>query len=202
MSDKKSYFKADLLRYYMIEFNTPKLSLGQKICLWLVYNGFHCVAIYRFGQFTKRIITKNKLLALPFIILNKILTFFMSTIYHVHIYADIGPGFYIGHVGTIYIGPCKIGENFTITHNITIGVGHARGSDGIPQIGRNVWIGTGSVVSGAITVGDNVTISNGTMLSRSVPDGCLVGGNPGRVILQNYDNRELLALPPSDIQPN
>ncbi|MDD3732952.1 MAG: hypothetical protein PHU88_11325, partial [candidate division Zixibacteria bacterium] len=159
MSDKKSPFKADLLRFYMIEFDATKLSLGQKICLWLAYNGFHCVAIYRFGQFTQRIRTKNKLLALPFIILQKILTFFMATIYHVHIYADIGPGFYIGHVGTIYIGPSKIGENFTITHNITIGVGHGRATEGIPKIGNNIWVGTGPVISGAITVGDNVTIS-------------------------------------------
>ena len=27
-------------------------------------------------------------------------------------------------------------------------------------------------------------------------DGCLVGGNPGRVIMREYDNRELLVLPP------
>jgi len=192
----KKPFKTDLLKYYLIDCDTGTPSLGQKIRLWIENNGLHCVAIYRLGQLSQRLLNKNKLLGFPFHLLFKILSVFMATVYHSHIYADIGPGFYIGHVGCIYIGPCDIGDNFTATHNVTIGVGHSRSTEGIPKIGHNVWIGTGSVISGAITVGNGVTISNGTMLSRSVPDGCLVGGNPGRVIMREYDNRELLVFPP------
>ena len=198
MAETKSPFKTDLLKYYLILCNKEQPSLGLKIRFWIENNSLHCVAIYRFGQFSQRWWRRNKLIGLPFILLHKILNLFMATFYHTHINAEIGPGFYIGHVGTLYIGPCDIGDNFSVTHNVTIGVGHSRTAEGIPKIGHNVWIGTGSVISGAITVGNGVTISNGTMLSRSVPDGCLVGGNPGRVILREYDNRELLVLPPRD----
>ena len=122
-----------------------------------------------------------------------ILSYLVHMIHHVDIdAATIGPGLYIGHVGTIYIGPVDIGSNFSITHNVTIGSGHFRGKKGVPSIGNNVWLGTGSVVSGAITIGNQVTINSGCILSRSIPDGFLAGGNPGRLILQNYDNRELL----------
>ena len=196
MADAKSPFKTDLLKYYLIECETEQPSFGRKILLWLENNALHCIAIYRLGQFARRWWGKNKLVGLPFLLLYRILNFFMATFYHMHLNADIGPGFYIGHIGTIYIGPCEIGSNFSITHNVTIGVGHSRTTEGIPKIGHNVWVGTGSVISGAITVGNGVTITNGTMLSRSVPDGCLVGGNPGRVIMREYDNRELLVLPP------
>jgi serine O-acetyltransferase len=198
MAEAKSPFKTDLLKYYLIECESEQPSLGQKIRLWVENNGLHSVAIHRFGQFARRWWRKNKLIGLPFLFLHKILNFFLAAVYHMHIHAEIGPGFYIGHIGTIYIGPCEIGDNFTITHNVTIGIGHGRAAEGIPKIGHNVWVGTGSVISGAITVGNGVTISNGTMLSRSVPDGCLVGGNPGRVIMLEYDNRELLVLPPQD----
>ena len=48
------------------------------------------------------------------------------------------------------------------------------------------------MIFGDITIGNNVTISAGTVLSKSVPDGSLVAGNPGRVIQRDYDNRSLI----------
>ena len=76
------------------------------------------------------------------------------------------------------------------------GFGHSEGSEGYPVIGDEVWVGTGSVISGAIRVESGATITNGTMLSRSVPPRSLASGNPGRVVLQGYDNAALLgALP-------
>jgi serine O-acetyltransferase len=110
----------------------------------------------------------------------------------VRIYADVGPGFFIGHAGMILIGPTVIGRNFSVTHNVTIGFGQSEAARGYPVIGDDVWVGTGSVISGAIRVGDGATIANGTMLSRSVPPRSLAAGNPGRVVLQGYDNSFLL----------
>jgi len=57
-----------------------------------------------------------------------------------------------------------------------------------------VWIGPGSTITGDITIGNDVTISAGTVLSKSVPDGCLVAGNPGRVIQRDYDNRPMMSF--------
>jgi len=191
--NKQKFFRADLEKYYLIGFGTKNPSARQKITLWIYNFGFHCVAVYRLGRFSERLYGRIKWLALPVMLVHRLLDYFIKFVHHVNIDdAKLGSGFYIGHVGTIYIGPTTIGENCSLSHNVTIGIGHSEGKEGLPVIGDNVWIGTGSIISGAITVGNNVTIVNGSILSRSIPDGCLAGGNPARVILQNYDNTYLL----------
>jgi len=193
MSDERKYFRADLEKYYLIGYGTKNPSFRSKMNLWIFNFGMHCVAVYRLGRFSERLYKRIKWFALPVKLIHRILDYFIKFVHHVDIDdARLGGGFYIGHVGTIYIGPTTIGKNCSLSHNVTIGIGHSEGKEGLPVIGENVWIGTGAIVSGAITVGNNVTIINGSILSRSVPDGCLVGGNPARVILQNYDNTNLL----------
>lgn len=192
-NNSPKYFKADLEKYYVIEFGTKNPPLCPRINLWIYNFGLHCVAVYRLGRYSERLYKRIKWLALPIILVHRFLDFLIKFIHHVNIDdARLGDGFYIGHVGTIYIGPTTIGENCSLSHNVTIGIGHSKGKMGLPAIGNNVWIGTGSIISGAITLGDNVTVVNGSILSRSIPDGCLAGGNPARVILQNYDNTYLL----------
>lgn len=192
-NNNPKYFKADLGKYYLIGYGAKNPPIRRKITLWIYNFGLHCVAIYRLGRFSERLYRRIKWLALPIILIHRFLDYLVKFIHHVNIDdAKLGGGFYIGHVGTIYIGPTTIGENCSLSHNVTIGIGHSKGKEGLPVIGNNVWIGTGSIISGAISVGNDVTIINGSILSRSVPDGCLVGGNPARVILQNYDNTYLL----------
>jgi len=160
--------------------------------LWLFNPAFHCVMAYRFGSWASRLYRRNKLLGLPFKLAYLPLSTWMKAFYQMSLEdATFGPGLYIGHIGTIYIGPTNIGANCSLTHNVTIGIGQSEGSIGLPSIGDNVWIGTGATISGAIMVGNGVTIANGCVLSRSVPDGCLVAGNPGRVVLRDYDNGRL-----------
>ncbi len=196
MSKTRSAFKTDLQKYYRVQFGERKPSAFRKLRFWIKDFGLHCVAVYRFGKWSARLYRRAKLLGLPFMVLHSLLNYAMQFFHHIFIDdAIVGPGFFIGHVGTIYIGPVVIGENFSVTHNVTIGIGHSEGKEGLPTIGNNVWVGTGSVISGAVTIGNQVTIANGTMLTRSVPDGCLVAGNPGRVIMNDYDNSELLATP-------
>jgi serine O-acetyltransferase len=193
MENNSKYFAADLAKYYSIEFGTTQPTIGQKVRLWTTNFGLHCVAIYRIGRFSERLYSKIGFLALPMILIHRVLDYGMRLFLQVHIDdAKLGKGFYIGHIGTIFLGPITIGENCNLTHNVTIGVGHSDGKAGIPVIGDNVWIGTGSTIYGAISIGNNVTIMNGSMVSRSIADGCLAEGNPARVIIQNYDNRLLM----------
>jgi serine O-acetyltransferase len=199
MASETGAFRQDIEKCYRIHLGTTTPSFLPKLKLWLVHFGLHCVTVYRFGQFARRLKRKNILIGLPVFIVQRILNFLMRLTHHVDVDdATIGPGFYIGHVGTIFVGPSNIGRNFSIHHNVTIGIGHARTAEGVPTIGDNVWVGAGSMVAGAFTVGDNVTIANGCMLSRNVPAGCLVVGNPGRVVMKDYDNAELFGLPPRE----
>ncbi len=193
MIKRKSNFKVDLAKYYRLRPGCAGPSLRTKLRLWVFNFGLHCVACYRFGQYANRLYSRSKLLGFIPRGVHRVLNYLVCMIHHVDISAaTIGPGLYIGHVGTIYIGETVIGRNFSLSHNVTIGIGHSEGSAGVPVIGDDVWIGTGSIISGKITIGNRVAISSGCVLARSVPDGCLVAGNPGRVALRDYDNSQLL----------
>lgn len=45
-------------------------------------------------------------------------------------------------------------------------------------IGRNVWIGIGSIVLRGVTIGDNSIVAAGSVVTKSVPPNTLVAGNP------------------------
>lgn len=184
-------FQKDRLKFYNIICCTPSPSFMSKLKICLSNFGLHSIAVYRFGRISTALYNKNHFLGFLFILLYKILNFFIQTIHHVTIVrdADIGPGFMMMHYYSIVIGPAKIGSNLIVHHNLTIGQAVARLDHSIPEIGDNVWIGPHCVITGGIRIGNGVTISAGTILSKDVPDNCLVAGNPGRVIMHNYDNR-------------
>lgn len=185
-------FRTDLDKFYWIDLGGLRPPLRRKLKMWVSHFGLHCVAVYRMGRFARRLSRRGNPLGMALYAVYEVLCYLVKLFHHVDIFAaDIGPGLYIGHVGTIYVGRTSIGPNFSITHNVTVGVGVSGGSTGLPVIGRDVWIGTGCILYGNIAIGDGVTVNGGTVLSRSVPDRCLVGGNPGRIILRNYDNARL-----------
>ncbi len=49
-------------------------------------------------------------------------------------------------------------------------------------IGKNVWIGGGSIVLPGVTIGDNTTIGAGSVVTKDIPDGVVAAGNPCRVM--------------------
>ena len=192
MTSKQPFIQSDINKYYIIELGTTKLSLCKKIHFWINSFGLHCVAIYRLTKWANRIYKKNRVIGIVPLIIASIPNYFLKAFYQVNLdAADIGPGFYIGHIGTISLSKSTIGSNFSIAHNVTLGIGHSEGKVGAPTIGNNVWIGCGSTITGDITIGNNVAISPGSIVSRSIPDNCLVAGNPARVIMQNYDSKKL-----------
>lgn len=50
------------------------------------------------------------------------------------------------------------------------------------RIGRNCWIGAGTIIVPGITIGDNVVIGAGSIVTKDIPSNTLAVGNPCRVL--------------------
>ena len=53
---------------------------------------------------------------------------------------------------------------------------------GCIEIGDNVFIGTGTHIGYNVKIGSNVIIAACSMITKDIPDNCVVGGVPARVI--------------------
>lgn len=51
-------------------------------------------------------------------------------------------------------------------------------------IGKNVWIGDKATILPGITIGDGVVIAANSVVTKDVPDYCVIGGNPAKIIKQ------------------
>lgn len=98
---------------------------------------------------------------------------------------EIGEGIFINHGHSTQINAKKIGKHFQIWHNVTIGVKTQFDNDSRPTIGDNVRICSGACVCGNITIGNNVTIGANSVVMKSVPENCVVVGNPAIIISRN-----------------
>lgn len=97
----------------------------------------------------------------------------------------------------------KIGNNCQITDDVkffTHGGGNVARVKypkfdcfGKVVIGDYVYIGTGAFVMPGVTVGNNVLIAAGSVVTKSIPDNCVVAGNPAKFIctLDEYIERNL-----------
>lgn len=97
---------------------------------------------------------------------------------------NIKQGLVIQHGHSTRINAENIGENCQIWHNVTIGTNKSHMGN-LPIIGNNCKICAGAIVIGKIVIGDNVTIGAGSVVVKDVPNGCVVVGNPARIIKNN-----------------
>lgn len=73
-----------------------------------------------------------------------------------------------------------IGENFSFRNLTTLGSNN--GQMNRPIILDNVSLGVAVTIIGKVTIGNNVTIGAGCVVTKSIPDNCVVIGNPARII--------------------
>jgi len=55
------------------------------------------------------------------------------------------------------------------------------------KVGNNVYIGEISLMVPRVTIGSKVIIGSGSVVTKSIPDNCIVGGNPAKIV-GDYDS--------------
>lgn len=90
----------------------------------------------------------------------------------------VEPGVYIVHGQVVVDGMTEIGSGAVLSPFVTIGV---RGGVEGPVIERNVRIGTGAKVLGAIRIGEGARIGANAVVVDDVPAGATVVGVPARL---------------------
>lgn len=89
--------------------------------------------------------------------------------------------------GNIFVGDCVMfGPNVTVAtagHPIEPTLREKAMQYNIDvHIGKNVWIGAGSVILPGITIGDNVVIGAGSIVTKDIPANVVAVGNPCHVL--------------------
>lgn len=100
--------------------------------------------------------------------------------------SEIEAGIYLSGRGHIILGVKSIGSGTIVFDHVTFG--RSSYDQGIPEIGRNVFIGPNCVISGNIQLGDGSTLLANSVLTKSLPPGAAAQGNPARILEKCFDN--------------
>jgi serine O-acetyltransferase len=93
----------------------------------------------------------------------------------------IGGGLLLFHANGTIIDAVSIGRNCRIVSNVTIGYKNGQKV----TIKDNVEILANAVIIGGITIGNNCIIGPGAVVFKSIPDNCVVVGNPAFILKEN-----------------
>lgn len=97
----------------------------------------------------------------------------------------VGPGLHFQHRGFRHILPGTIiGSNCEILPMVLMGKKTQGLADAQIQIGDNCYIATGVTILGPVNIGNNVTIAAGAVVTKDIPDNCIAGGVPAKIIKQ------------------
>lgn len=164
MNELRKTVKEDLYRYY----GSEKISVIQKIRLY----GWQYTKTWRVANMS---VNKNRLLYFWFGY--QLLRKSQKYGFQISPHATIGKGLYIGHFGTIIISDqAVLGDNVNLSPNVVIGAENRGSRSGAPIIGSKVWIGSGAVLVGKISIGDNVMIAPNEFVNYSIPSNSIVLG--------------------------
>ncbi len=153
----------------------------------LSYPGFHALIGYRFTHALYRT-------GLP--LLPRLLSTWIRFLTGVEIHpaARIGSGIFIDHGMGVVIGEtAEVGDGCTIYQGVTLGGTSLVRGKRHPTLGRNVVVGVGAVVLGAIRVGDEARIGGGSVVVKDVPAKATVVGVPARIVMQ--DGKPVRSVP-------
>lgn len=93
--------------------------------------------------------------------------------------------FAYGGIGIVIHTRCVIGENCVIGSGVTLGGTNHKYE--VPQVGNNVYIGSGAKIIGPVKIGNNVVIGANAVVTKDIPDNTLAVGIPARIIKENIN---------------
>jgi acetyltransferase-like isoleucine patch superfamily enzyme len=105
----------------------------------------------------------------------------------------IGANSLIG-IGSVLIGPVVVEDEVILAqHVVCSGLNHEFRDVETPirqqpvttapiRIGRGTWIGANAVVTAGVRIGAQSVVAAGSVVTKDVPDRCVVGGNPAKII--------------------
>jgi serine O-acetyltransferase len=168
-----------MFSYLFQDFRANNFSIFKSLVHILIDRGYSAVFLYRLSSWCW--LHKLKSLSILFKQLNILLNSC-----DIASQAEIGKGFKIYHALGVVITNCKIGENFSIYQNVTVGNNiKPNKSRTAPIIGSNVSLLVGCVVVGPITIGDNVKVGANAVVLDDVPSFSTAVGVPARIVQRN-----------------
>lgn len=172
----KTVFKRD--------FQRSQHSFPLYIIKLLFVNQYSWLFTFRLSNYlfcNSNIILKS--IGIPFVLINKLIATTLGL--YIPFNTKIGKGFSIKHPVSIVINSRSIiGENCTIFQDVTIGRSFGD-SAGTPTIGDNVVIFSGAKIIGKCKIGNNAIIGANSVVTKDVPENCIVGGIPAKILSIN-----------------
>ena len=145
--------------------------------------GFRVLLVYRFGNWRMGI--RVKLLRLPMSMIYRFCERHVRFKYGIELPYSVKLGdrvtFEHQH-GIVIHGNCKIGDDCIIRQGVTLGNRHPDRPHDAPKLGKNVNVGAGAKVLGAVNVGDDAVIGANAVVVKDVPAGATVVGIPARIV--------------------
>lgn len=162
---KNQYLKKDIERWESI-IGLDNKKRYYNICkLMTEYKEFRNIVIYR---------NRNKIIA------KRVISLIYPPVNTLYIEAkEIGGGLFIQHGFSTMISAERIGENFWINQQVTIGY---KDNTRPPIIGDNVIVTCGAKVLGPINVGSNVVVAANAVVVKNIENDVVVAGIPAKVI--------------------
>lgn len=184
--------RADIARYYAL-YETPP-SRYRRMRTVMDTEAIWAISVFRWGQHLEQEASAftRMLFKFPYQWASK----WVGLKVGIHLFPEtqIGPGFYIGHYGGIWISPlATLGTNCNVGPGVVIGVA-GKNRAKAPVLGDRVWVGPGAIITGAVTVGSGAVIAANSLVTVNIPENAVAIGVPTKVISYT-GSRNLIKIP-------